>query len=83
MSLGLVRVGGALHGGLVQVAELDLAGAGQSEGGGLQLGLLGEQEVGGAALVLPGSGDVKVEDGADGVRGGAVEGGGVGLVGVS
>jgi hypothetical protein len=82
VGLGLVLVSGALDSRLVQVAELDLAGADQSEGGGLELGLLGEQEVGGAALVLPRGGDVEVEDGADGVRGGAVEGGGVCLGGL-
>lgn len=83
MGHGLVREGGcSLHGRLVQVAELHFAGAGQSEGRGLELGLLGEEEVGRAALVPPGSRDVEVEDGADVVRGRAVEGGGVGLVGL-
>jgi len=74
--------GGALDRRLVQVAELHLAGAGQSVGRGLELGLLGEEEVGVAALVLPGGGDVEVEDGADVVSSRAVEGGGVGLVGL-
>lgn len=80
---GLVGEGGsALDGGLVQVAELHLARAGESEGGGLELGLLREEEVGGAALVPPGLRDVEVEDGADVVGGSAVEGGDVGLVGL-
>lgn len=83
MGHGLVgEGGGALHGRLVQVIELHLAGASQSEGGGLELGLLGEEEVGGAALVPPGLRDVEVENGADVVGGSAVEGGGVGLVGL-
>ena len=83
MGHGLVREGGgALDGRLVQVAELHLTRAGQSEGRGLELGLLGEEEVGRAALVPPGGGDVEVEDGADVVRGRAVEGGGVCLVGL-
>lgn len=71
-----------MDGRLVQVAELHLTRAGQSEGRGLELGLLGEEEVGRAALVPPGGGDVEVEDGADVVRGSAVEGGGVRLVGL-
>jgi hypothetical protein len=82
VGLGLILEGGALDGRLVQVAELHFARAGQSEGGSLELGLLGEQEVGGAALILPRGGDVEVEDGADGVRGRAVEGGGICLVGL-
>lgn len=83
MGHGLVgEGGGALHSRLVQVAELYLAGAGQSGGRGLELGLLGEEEVGGAALVSPGLRDVEVEDGADVVGGSAVEGCGVGLVGL-
>ena len=82
MSLGLVLVSGALLGGAVEIAELHLAGAGQGEGGSLELLLLGEEEVGRAALVGKGGGDVEVEDAADAVRGCAVERGSVRLAGL-
>jgi hypothetical protein len=79
---GLVFVSGALDGGCVQVAEFNLAGAGQREGRSLELLLLGEQEIGRAALAGKGGGDVEVEDAADAARNGAVERSGVRLAGL-
>jgi hypothetical protein len=82
VGLGLGLVSGALDAGRLQDAELDFAGAGHREGGGLELRLLGEEEVERASLAGVGGGDVEVEDGADRAGGGTVEGGVVALVGL-
>ena len=81
LGLGLVLVSGALDAGRLQDAELDFAGAGEREGGGLELGLLGEEELERASLAGVGGGDVKVEDCADRAGGGTVERGVVALLG--
>ena len=69
-------------GWLVEDRKLELAVAGEGVSGGLELALLREEEGEGAGLVgVPGR-DVEVEDGRDRAGSGAVEGGGVGLVGL-
>lgn len=66
----------------LELGDGALAGARESEGGGLEVGLLGEEEDGGAFFARVRGGDIKVEDGAGVAVYFAVVLGAVGLVGV-
>lgn len=63
LDAGLVVVGGALARRAREAGEADVAGAGEGEGGGLEVLLLGEEEDEAALLALVLVGDVEVEDG--------------------